>query len=384
MLDAGNVLITDTEGKILEIVSAREAGDDVQYFDGILTPGFINAHCHLELSHMKGHIPEHTGLVDFVFKVISERHFTEEEICSAIEKADQEMYDTGIAAVGDICNNTLTIPQKLKSRIHYCNFIEASGFPPAVAGIRFQRSLDFYNEYKKYFPDNYIVPHAPYSVSPEMFTLIDQFPNNKVVTIHNQECEAENELFEKGTGDFLRLYEKLGIDISFFKPSGKTSLQTYLPWLKNYQSLILVNNVHTRRKDAAFARNVSPITHHRSLYHCLCPNANLYITNTLPDIELLIQPPPGLAAAGGVVLGTDSLASNHQLHILEEIKTLQKNFPSIGLKMLLQWATINGATALQMQQQLGSFENGKKPGIILIEGIENSSLTTHSTSKRIL
>lgn len=366
MLGAGHVLITDTEGKIIETVSEREAGDDVQYFDGLLTPGFINAHCHLELSHMKGHIPEHTGLVDFVFKVISERHFTEEEIFTAIEKADTEMYESGIVAVGDICNNTLTIPQKLKSRIQYCNFIEASGFPPAVADIRFQRSLGFYNEYKKYFTNNFIVPHAPYSVSPEMFALIDKFPDNKVATIHNQECEAENELFEKGTGEFLRLYEKLGIDISFFKPSGKTSLQTYLPWLKNYQSLILVHNVHTSMEDAAFAQNLSLTTDHRSLYYCLCPNANLYITNTLPDIELLIQPPPGLAAAGGVVLGTDSLASNHQLSIVEEIRTLQNKFPSLELKTLLQWATINGAKALQLENKLGSFEAGKTPGVILI------------------
>lgn len=366
MLDAGHVLITDTEGKIIETVSAREAGDDVQYFDGLLTPGFINAHCHLELSHMKGHIPEQTGLVDFVCKVISERHFTEEEIFTAIEKADTEMYENGIVAVGDICNNTLTIPQKLKSRIHYCNFIEASGFPPAVADIRFQRSLAFYNEYKKYFPNNFIVPHAPYSVSPEMFALIDKFPDNKVVTIHNQECEAENELFEKGTGDFLRLYEKLDIDISFFKPSGKTSLQTYLPWLKNYQSLILVHNVHTSMEDAAFAQNLSLTTDQRSLYYCLCPNANLYITNTLPGTELLTVPPPGLAAAGGVVLGTDSLASNHQLSIIEEIRTLQNKFPSLELKTLLQWATINGAKALQLENKLGSFEAGKTPGVILI------------------
>jgi aminodeoxyfutalosine deaminase len=182
----------------------------------------------------------------------------------------------------------------------------------------------------------------------------------------------------------LRLYEKLGIDVSFFKPSGKTSLQTFLPWLKNYQSLILVHNVLTSKEDAAFAQNLSPATDHRSLYYCLCPNANLYITNTLPGIELLTEPPFGLAAAGGVVLGTDSLASNHQLNIWEEIKTLQKHIPSIDLITLLQWATINGATALQMQQQLGSFEKGKKPGIILIEGTDNASLTTNSSSKRIL
>ncbi len=175
LLEAGNVLITDKAGKVIEIVPSTEAGDDIQHFAGILSPGFINAHCHLELSHMKGLIPEKTGLVDFVFKVISERHFSEEEILAAIEKADNEMYENGIVAVGDICNNTLTIPQKQKSKLQYYNFIEASGFPPSVAETRFQRSLDFYNQYNKSFANNSIVPHAPYSVSPELFSMIDEF-----------------------------------------------------------------------------------------------------------------------------------------------------------------------------------------------------------------
>lgn len=379
MLGNNKVLVTDESGKIIDIVAKEETGGDAECFDGILCPGFVNAHCHLELSHMQGHIPEHTGLVDFVFKIISERHFTEEEILAAIEKADNEMHESGIVAVGDICNNALTIPQKQKSKIHYHNFIEASGFPPSVAAPRFQRSLDFFNEYKKVFPSNSIVPHAPYSVSTELFSMIASFPNNKVLTIHNQETAAENDFFEKGEGGFLRLFENLGIDISFFRPSGKTSLQTYLPYLKNQESLILVHNVHTSENDIAFEKNhTSASLHQPFVFYCLCPNANLYIANTLPDVNLFIK------ENCNIVLGTDSLASNNQLSILEEMKTLQKHFPSLSTTTLLGWATINGAKALQMQNKLGSFEKGKKPGIILIEGLENSSLTTNTTSKRIL
>jgi imidazolonepropionase-like amidohydrolase len=68
-----------------------------------------------------------------------------------------------------------------------------------------------------------------------------------------------------------------------------------------------------------------------------------------------------------MVLGTDSLASNWSLNILDEIKTIQKHHPSIPLEEMLQWATINGARALAMDNQLGSFEKGKKPGVVLIE-----------------
>src|SRR5437773_1152633 len=110
MLDSDFVLITNKEGIVKDIASEKDAGDDIQYFNGILTPGFINCHCHLELSHMKGLIPEKTGLVDFVFKVITERHFDEEEILEAIADAEDEMLANGIVAAGDICNNTLTLP----------------------------------------------------------------------------------------------------------------------------------------------------------------------------------------------------------------------------------------------------------------------------------
>jgi cytosine/adenosine deaminase-related metal-dependent hydrolase len=67
------------------------------------------------------------------------------------------------------------------------------------------------------------------------------------------------------------------------------------------------------------------------------------------------------------VLGTDSLASNHQLSILEEIRTIRKNFPHIKTNQLLKWATSNGARALQMDQQLGSLEVGKHPGVLIID-----------------
>src|SRR5215471_21244142 len=112
LLDDQHVLIATDEGMIEDIVAIGEAGDDVQQFNGILTPGFINCHCHLELSHMKGQIDSRTGLADFVFKVVTQRHVPEQTILSAIEEAENEMLMNGIVAVGDICNNALTISQK--------------------------------------------------------------------------------------------------------------------------------------------------------------------------------------------------------------------------------------------------------------------------------
>jgi cytosine/adenosine deaminase-related metal-dependent hydrolase len=399
ILPQGNVLITDASGVVKEIIALKDAGDDIEFFDGLLCPGFVNAHCHLELSHLKGLIPEKTGLVDFVFKIITERHFAEEEILAAIETAENEMLHNGIVALGDICNNTLTIPQKKKQRLQYHNFIEVSGFIPEFANERFEKSKAILSEYLSsinYSTGSFgqlstLSPHAPYSVSPQLFQLLNNATANGIVTIHNQETTAEDDFINNKTGDFLRLYQKMGIDISFYEPSGKSSLQTWFPFLNKNQSLILVHNVTTSKEDIEFIKG-SPkksgqaTTNYSTgscgqlstLHFCLCPNANLYINNTLPDVKMLME------QDCNIVLGTDSLASNHQLNILEEIKTLHKIFPSIELQTMLQWATINGAKALQMENVLGSFEKNKKPGVVLVEGMENLQLNKNSTSKRIL
>ena len=100
----------------------------LEIFEGILTPGFINCHCHLELSHLKNVVERGTGLVDFLIKVISNRSAVKEKIEEAIVNADNEMYENGIVAVGDICNSTDTIFQKQKSKIEYRNFVEVLGF----------------------------------------------------------------------------------------------------------------------------------------------------------------------------------------------------------------------------------------------------------------
>ncbi len=358
--DDQQVLVTCEDGTVEEIISVQDAGDNIQSLSGILSPGFINCHCHLELSHLKGVIQQETGLVDFVLKVVTQRHIPEDQILSAIENAEDEMLTNGIVAVGDICNNTLTIPQKIKGRIWYHNFIEASGFNPSVVGQRFERSVEFFREYASHYSipvaSNSIVPHAPYSVAEELWQKIIHFPGNQLLTIHNQETAGEDEWFASKQGPMAGLYEKMNIDVSYFQPSGKSSLQTWLTKFLPGQSVILVHNVYTSEEDILFAQQ-----HKENIYWCLCPHTNEYISRQLPEVDLFVK------HGCSLVLGTDSLASNHQLSILAEMKLLQERFPFIATLQLLQWATINGARALQMESMLGSFEKGKKPGVLNIE-----------------
>src|SRR5215467_14073007 len=101
MLEKNHVLITNGEGVVQDILPAELAGDDLEVFKGILCPGFVNSHCHLELSHLKGLVPEKTGLVDFVLTVVTKRHFAKEIVLDAIAQGEDEMLSNGIVAVGD-------------------------------------------------------------------------------------------------------------------------------------------------------------------------------------------------------------------------------------------------------------------------------------------
>jgi aminodeoxyfutalosine deaminase len=354
-----HVLMVKENGVVEALIPEVEAGADVEIFEGILSPGFINCHCHLELSHMKGLIPEKTGLVDFVFKVVTERHHSEEEILYAIEAAEDEMLNNGIVAVGDICNNALTISQKKKQRLYYYNFIEASGWLPSVSQIRFERVKKLLHEFSILNAQCSIVPHAPYSVSENLWKEIQPYFENKVISIHNQETAFEDEFFLKGTGDFLRMYELMKIDNSHHQPTQKSSLQSYFDKILPAKNAILVHNTFTRQEDIDYVKLQTPNPQPQTFF-CLCVNANRYIENALPPIELLRK------NNCKIVLGTDSLASNWSLNILDEIKTIRQNFPAISLEEILKWATINGASALQMDDQLGSIEKKKKPGVILI------------------
>lgn len=354
------VLITDEKGVILDLLPHDVAGEGIEQFDGILSPGLINCHCHLELSHMKGLIPEKTGLVDFVYNIVTERHHPDDVILAAIEAAENEMLENGIVAVGDICNNATTFQQKRKGNLSYFNFIEASGWLPSAAGPRMLRALQLYHEFSTLPYHCTIVPHAPYSVSDELWNQMQAGFENRTVTIHNQETDFEDELFLEGRGDFLRMFELMRIDNSHHHPVNTSSLQAYFKWFLRAKNAILVHNTFIRQPDIDFIETHSAGTG-LSTFFCICINANLYIEDALPPVDVLRR------RNCNMVIGTDSLASNHQLDILNEMMTIQKNYPEIPLDELLKWATSNGARALEMDQQLGSLDKGKKPGVVIIK-----------------
>jgi cytosine/adenosine deaminase-related metal-dependent hydrolase len=378
ILPAGNVLITDEQGIVVSIVNEQDAGDNIETFKGILTPGFVNCHCHIELSHMKGTIPEKTGLVNFVQQVMKKRNENEPQKQSAMLAAEQELSNSGTIAIADICNTTDSIALKQQSKLHWYNFIETTGFVDAAAEKRFVASKEVLIQFQlqNARSQSSLSPHAPYSVSKTLFRLLNKETSGQLITIHNQESGAEDELYKNKTGEFLNLYKNFGIDIADFQPTGKSSLQSWFPYFTNHQSIILVHNTFITEDDILKTQN--PVSKIQNFF-CLCVNANKYIEQKMPPIDLLRR------NQCNIVIGTDSYASNRQLNMLEELKSIQ-NEPasSIPLQEILKWATLNGATALQMQDKLGSFEKGKRPGIVLIDEVNDLNLTKKSIAKRIL
>lgn len=360
-LTANSVLVLNESNCLTEITTSDKISEDkLEKHDGIITPGFINAHCHLELSHLYKHISEKTGFTGFAKELMSKRFtFAQELVQEAMWVAEEQMWENGIVAVGDISNSADSFEIKSKSDIRFHTFIELIALNPALSEKVLTAGKELLN--KVTHGTASLSPHAPYSVSFELMQAISKTgPEHLPLTIHNQESASENEFFERGTGPVLDLYRHLGIDISYYKPYHHTSLQAYLKNFSSGRNLILVHNTFSSEEDIRFAEMYS-----KNLYWCLCPNANLYIENTLPMVELLQK------NSCKIVIGTDSLASNHHLSVLNELNTLLKHFPSITTQQGLQWATYNGACALNISEQFGALNIGKNSGLNLIN-LENN------------
>lgn len=338
------IIVLDDQNKYLAHYSAVDYEGDIDEYSGAYAcPGYVNAHCHIELSHLKGKIEERGGLVNFILSLQKNRNANLEEILESIENAEAEMIKNGIVAVGDISNSNHSFAQKSKKNIPYHTFLEAFSFLPERAEQALHNLLNLKNEADALSINTSITPHAPYSVSQKLFGKIAAL-SETIYSLHHLEAQAEIDFLEHKQGDFLKLYETFNIDIHFFEAN--KSATSY--WLNHFNvpKLILVHN--TFMHDEAYALITQAID---ESYFCLCANANMYIENRLPNIPSLMH------KTKNICIGTDSLASNHSLDIAAELKTIHKHYKEIPIEFLIQCATIKGAEALNLQD-LGTFKKG--------------------------
>ncbi len=371
------IVSTDNDGLIISVEDTgglNEERASVEYHNGIIIPGFVNCHCHLELSHMKGVAGKGSGLGDFIQQVRSTRESSAKIISEAAGNADEEMTANGVVLCADICNNDSSFLIKQKSKIKYINLLEVFGIDPAKAQKRIAEIITVAEKCRTLDLPFWIIPHAVYSTSLPLFRMIRELAaENKVTSIHFMETEGEKEFLSKKSGAIAQSYVSSGL-----MPENPQTVNSHEDAVLNEitasGNLILVHNTFSDRA------TIDSVNSRGNTYWCLCPGSNIYIENRLPPVNILRD------AGCEIVTGTDSLASNDKLSILHELKLLQDNFPLISLGELIKWATINGASALGETDTYGVIEAGKKPGLLLLKDMDliNHRLKPETTVTRLI
>lgn len=347
-------------GILLDILPAFKEAEHVSFYDGILCPGMINVHCHTELGDMKAKIPPGNGLTAFVRSVVRIRQ-TETLTQATASRYDQHNYNQGVDAIGDICNSTDSLLWKPKSKIAYHNFVEVFGSDPSRSADIWTKAQSLLSQFQAHSPHSGISPHALYSMSPELLhqSLLAAFESG-MVTIHFRESREETTLFSaRSDQDYMNYF----IDQLELIPE---------EWRRTAHLLLIHCTFATPEEIARIVQRVP------NTYIGLCPRSNLYIENALPDIPSLLQ------TGARMCLGTDSLASNRDLNLLEEILCIHQSYPDIPFFSLLEWACRNGADCLNFKH-LGRWEIGKPIQICQIEGLNLSTFlpTDKAYTKRI-
>ncbi|MDT8400841.1 MAG: amidohydrolase family protein [Bacteroidales bacterium] len=372
------IIATDTEGRITEITDTGGRPVELsktEFYNGILVPGFVNCHCHIELSGLHKKAGEHMGLGEFIRKVRETRTRERKDELKSIAEADKMMFKSGISACGDVCNTGISFEIKEGSPVKYINFLEVFGIDPRKAGKRISEVKALKKEAGRFSADSWIVPHSFYSMSATLLAMVKEVSSdNELNTVHFMESEQETSLLKDAGGGLMESYGAMGISPGMLYDRVPDHITGIMDYISPAGNLILVHNTFAGEKEirAAVQRG--------NCFFCLCPGSNLYIENALPPVTALMK------MKADIVIGTDSLASNKSLDILGEMKIINSNFPDLSLEEMVGWATINGARALKIDSDYGSIEKGKKPGLVLIENADLSKLrlTEKSRARRLV
>lgn len=362
-LERGVVVEVDDKGTITSITRHDNIDSvaSVEFFPGILIPGMINAHSHLELSYLRGAIAEATGFAGFAREIGRVRgNYTNEERLHAASVADSEMWHEGVEAVVDIANDTLVMPIKEHSKIEYHTLFEAFGLMTNSADAQYAMASQYDN--------TGTTPHSTYSLQNDIFCDIAH-KGTEPLSIHFLESDDEIALYNN-SGSLWDWYERMGWECDFLHYGSPT--KRIVESVPAHRSTLLVHGCKATREDVAMLNShfKTPAT------WVLCPESNRYISGLTPPVDMLRE----MGAA--IAIGTDSLASTRHISMVQNMLLLG-NIPLIDL---LTYATINGAKALGIAERKGSIEVGKQPGLAVISGVDfqNMRLTEESISTRII
>jgi cytosine/adenosine deaminase-related metal-dependent hydrolase len=372
-LKSGVYLHTTESGEVLAITDTPWSEAEMQHCTGWLIPGLVNAHCHLELSHLCGRIPEHTGMAGFIEQVVSLR--SEEPGIEVLHQALTELSVTGTVAVADITNTAVALPAmpELPFPVEVHSFLEILAARPETVDAVWERALELI---AKPLPPGRaslnLTLHAPYSVCTALVQRYWQYVSgtDALVSIHWLESDEERLFFEQGSGPIAELYRSWGIS---FAPASSDPTLHILGTGSQSAHVLWVHATQARPVDIQVSTDAVPDS-----WYVLCPRANTYIHNTLPPLNLWHQLP------GRIALGTDSLAANRTLSLVDELKHLQHYYPELSTEVLLQAATQTAAQALRVNHRYGYFKLGLCPGLVELTNMSSAGRFTLASGTRRL
>ena len=370
----------DDEGTVLKVGVCEDKDSEDKFLDGAIVPGFVNAHCHVELSHLHGKFRKGTGMAGFIDQINELRDWAGREAKIVLVKEWMDkMWADGVSAMADISNDDSSFEVKAVHPMYTRTFLEVFGSEPEMCDGVMKEVTELNKLADKAGIDAAPTPHSCYTMSPQLLSASAAAGLEKgYLSYHSQESQEEEDLLMSGSGAMYENRKRSGMSTP--PVTGESSLKYFLDRLAAAkpapynEHILLVHNVCLGQSDIDAAKSVM-----NNVYWAICPLSNIFIHNALPPIPLMRA--NGLA----VMVGTDSLSSNEDLDMVKELVCLHENFPEVPMGELLEWACANGARFLSKDNVLGSLTPGKKPGLVFIGNLDaNGELTSASRSERII
>lgn len=367
----------DESGTILSVGNCAD-GESVER--GALVPGFVNAHCHVELSHLHTKFRKGTGMAGFIDQINELRDWAGRDAkVELVQKWMDKMWADGVSAMADISNDDSSFDVKKNHGMYTRTFLEVFGSEPEMC----EGVMADVTALKKLADEAGIdaapTPHSCYTMSPQLLSRSAAAGlESGYLSYHSQESQEEEDLLRTGSGAMYENRKRSGMSTP--PVTGESSLKYFIDRLSAVkpgpyrENILLVHNVCLSQDDINAAKDVM-----ENVYWAICPLSNIFIHNALPPIPLMRE--NGLSIA----LGTDSLSSNDDLDMVKEMYCIHTSFPEVPMSEILTWASLNGARFLSKEAELGSLKPGKKPGIVRITDIDaDGFINSTSRSERII
>jgi len=343
----GAIVVEGTVVREVGPASEIVPGARAERISGVLMPGLVNAHTHLELSGMRGKTPPGGGFVPWLTALQTARaEELEEERDTAIDAAIAAMYEAGVVGVGEV-TNTLAASARLSRRFVGTIWHEVFGLD-RERGLEAIARLEDPGLSMRWVP----TPHALYSTHPDVIRALVE--TEAPITMHLAEHAAERAFLRDGGGPLRQFYASRGLSLESFPIPGTDPIAAARALGVVRSGAALVHLADARPEELAGLAESGAIV-------VLCPRSNLMIETRLPPLLALRR------AGVPIALGTDSLASSPSLDPLGEARALLDRNPEVPAAELIAAATSGGARAIGVSS-IGRIACGMQPGVLQIVG----------------